>query len=85
MLFQIEFTDTFAGTPNYSWVQRKVFHAPENASDALLIRRGKAAIKLSGRHTKHQYQDCIELRFPGECVVAFITNISLELEKEYST
>ena len=71
--FQAELTDTFGGEANYSWVRRRTFTAPGNASDALLVRRAKAALDIQGRHTKADMGDTIELRFPGACVVCFIT------------
>ena len=71
--YEIEFTDTFGGEPNYSWVRRAKFHAPENAGRPLLIRRAKRALGLTGRHIASDYGDVIELRFPGACVVAFIS------------
>ena len=73
--YQIEFTDTFGGDPNYSWVQRESFEAPEGATCRTLVRRGKAALNMTGRHVTCDFGDSIELRFPGECTVAFISRI----------
>lgn len=72
--YEIELTDTFGGEANYSWVRRGRFHAPDNAGRALLVRRGKKALNLTRRHVAHDYGDTIELRFPGACVVAFISH-----------
>lgn len=73
MRFQVEFTDTFGGEANYSWVKRAQFEAPDNASNSLLIRRAKKALGLVGKHRASSYGDLIELRWARDCVVAFIT------------
>lgn len=72
MKYQITITDTFGGEANFSWVRRAIFEAPDTASDSLLIRRGKKALNLTGRHQAASIGDTIELRWPGECIVAFI-------------
>lgn len=62
--YNVEYTDTFAGDANYSWVRRAVVHMPElthygydgatNYSQAdkvyqrELMRRAKAAMGLTG-------------------------------------
>jgi len=55
MQFQAEYTDTFGGEANYSWVKRVEFEAPDNASDALLMRRAKKALGLEGVRGKREY------------------------------
>jgi len=73
MKFQIELTDTFGGGANYLWVRRAEFEAPEDASDRLLVRRGKRALGISDqRHKTEQWGETIALQFPGQCIVAFI-------------
>ena len=69
-----ELTDTFGGEANYCWVKRAAIDVPADASDSLVIRRVKAALGLSQtRHTKSGWGEGIELRFPGHCMVAFIS------------
>lgn len=74
MNYCAEYTDTFAGEANYSWVRRATFEAPDNASDALLVRRAKRALGIAGRHAKSGHADCIVLHPAGECTVIFITD-----------
>lgn len=69
--YNIEYTDTFAGESNYSWVKRATIQARD---DRAAIRAAKAAIGLTGlRCTKTNYGDLIELRPVGVCTVLFIT------------
>jgi hypothetical protein len=76
MKFQAEFTDTYGGEANYSWVRRAEFDAPDSASDLAIVRRAKAELGLSGvRCYRSDLGDSIELRPVGSCAVAFITPI----------
>lgn len=71
--YQVEHTDTFSGEANYSWVIRETFEAPNNASNALLIRRAKALIGESGnRHYVTDFGDEIWLDYPGRPIRTFI-------------
>lgn len=71
--FNCELTDTFAGEANYSWVKRESITLPDNASDRLIVRRGKAALGLNGvRCQTINHGDSFELRPYGLCQVAFI-------------
>jgi hypothetical protein len=47
MPWQAEYTDTFGGEANYSWVKRAYFDAPENATQSAIMRRAKAALGIS--------------------------------------
>ena len=63
--YSVEYTDTFGGTPNYSWVRRAIITVPEMThygydggtnyckADATfqreLMKRAKAAVGLTGR------------------------------------
>lgn len=80
MKFQIEWTDTFCGEANYSWVKRATFDAPEHATRATLIRRGKHALDLTSRHRASEYSDTIQLDFIGEHTRAFITPLPSHLQ-----
>ena len=72
MKYEIEMTDTFGGEANYSWVRRATFEAPDNASNALLVRRAKKALEITGNHKTSDFGDGLELRFPNCCMIAFI-------------
>lgn len=52
MRFKVEYTDTFGGEANYSWLRVAHFDAPEAASNSLLIRRAKKALNMSGWPTR---------------------------------
>lgn len=74
MKYQIEYTDTFGGDANYSWVRRGVIEAPDTAKAALLMRRAKKALGLSGARGKTvEYGEVIEFR-PYNCAtILFIS------------
>ena len=70
--YTAEFTDTFGGEANYSWVRRATIPATE--SRRALMRRAKAALGLSGvRGRSYDYGDMLEFRPSGSCTVLFIT------------
>lgn len=75
MKHQIEFTDTFCGEANYSWVKRAIFEAPDNATQRTIIRRAKRALGLTARHRSYDFGNCIQLDFIGEHTRAFITHL----------
>jgi hypothetical protein len=68
-----EYTDTFGGEANYSWVKRgEVFLLP-NASDLARVRAVKKALGLEGVPCKREeYGEQIVLRSVGSCTVVFI-------------
>lgn len=69
-----ELTDTFGGEANYSWVNRAFFSVPRGASRRTIIRRGKAAIGLTG--VRCQIDDngtWITINPYGMCQIAFLT------------
>jgi len=73
MTFEVELTDTFGGDANYAWVKRATFEAPTDASDALLMRRAKALVGITGcRGVKSCYGDSIEFRPYGLLQVMFL-------------
>lgn len=63
--YEVEYTDTFCGEPNYCWVRRATIHRPElthygydggtnyakanRAFNRELMRRAKAAVGLTGQ------------------------------------
>lgn len=74
--WEAEYTDTFSGEANYSWMTRKEFELPENASDLAVVRKAKALIGLNGVSCKRMDMgDTIALYPCGCCTVLFITPI----------
>jgi hypothetical protein len=73
MKFNVEYTDTFGGESNYSWVRRATIEAPDNAPRSLIMRRAKKALGLSGlRGRLNDFGDMIDFRPYGCCTVLFI-------------
>lgn len=86
MIFEYEYTDTFAGEANYCWVERGTVSVPElthygydgsqgytkadKAQTRELIKRVKRELGITERHVKEDYGDTIRLDFPG--TVCFI-------------
>ena len=72
MKINIEYTDTFGGDANYSWVRRYSIEVDGNVTDLALIRRIKKAAGLNGvRGIVSKYGDTWEFRPYGACVVLF--------------
>ena len=87
-IYAIEYTDTFGGEPNYSWVKRKTVAMPElthygydgthyakpaKIFDRELMRKAKAAVGLTGvRGVTYKHGDDIEFRPYGSATVLFI-------------
>tara|TARA_R100001244_G_scaffold109624_2_gene81126 strand:- start:54 stop:299 length:246 start_codon:yes stop_codon:yes gene_type:complete len=73
---QAEYTDTFGGDANYSWVTRKTFFAKGDISDLAIVRRAKALLGLSGVRCKREdLGETIALRPQGSCTIVFINSI----------
>lgn len=73
MKFRAEYTDTFSGEANYSWVRRFEFVAPAEISDTALMRRAKKALGLSGvRGRRESWGETLIFRPYGACTVLFI-------------
>ena len=74
MAYLAEWTDTYGGDANYSWVKRATIKAEGGTSDLALMRRAKAALGLSGlRGRTYQHGDMIEFRPYRMCCVLFVT------------
>lgn len=87
--YAVEYTDTFAGEANYSWVKRAIISMPEwthfkgfdgngriepKGYQPTLMRRAKAAMGLSGvRGRVASYGDMIEFRPYRSCTIMFIS------------
>lgn len=74
-MITFEYTDTFSGEANYSWVKRHTITGQDwSLSVAKVIRRAKSWAGLTGcRCAKSDMGDYIELRPSGSCTVLFIT------------
>jgi len=74
MTFTVEYTDTFGGEANYSWVTRIDFEAPSNISQLALMRRAKRALGISGVRGRTSHFDGVTAFHPyNMCTVMFIT------------
>ena len=75
MRFIAEYTDTYNGEANYSWLRRAEFDAPEGASQAMIVRRAKAGLGLTGWPMRTESLGDMYKLTPksGCCTVAFIT------------
>ena len=74
MAYLAEYTDTFGGEANYSWVKRATIEADAALSDLALMRRAKAALGLSGlRGRTFNHGDMIEFRPYRVACVLFVT------------
>ena len=74
MQFQAEYTDTFGGEANYSWVKRVELEAPDTASDALLMRRAKKALGLECVRGKREAHGESLVLYPyGSCTVMLVS------------
>jgi len=67
-----EYTDTFGGEANYSWVRRVTVTIPDSASDLTIVRMCKAALGLTGvKGVTENYGDSFRFTPNGSCTVAF--------------
>lgn len=74
MIFQVEYTDTFGGEANYSWVTRETFEAPAGASTRTLVHRAKAALGLVGYPCRTSHLgNMIKIVPARSCTVIFVT------------
>lgn len=72
MAMNLEYTDTFAGEANYSWV-RRAYIPSDGLSRLALIRRAKAWAGLSGvRCDVDDYGDSYAIRPRGMATVLFV-------------
>ena len=75
MKIRAEFTDTYGGEANYSWVRRVEFDLPDTTSDLAVVRRVKKALGLEGSRPMGRYHrgDHLELwYFDNSATVLFI-------------
>lgn len=71
---QYEYTDTYGGEANYSWVKRGSIPAgSKEFSDMAAVRRVKSKLGLSGVRCKREnWGEEIVLRHVGSCTIVFI-------------
>lgn len=73
MAWQIEYTDTFGGEANYSWVRRAKVKSVQGESQSAVMRRAKAVVGISGmRGRTSSFGDGYEFRPYGSCTVLFV-------------
>jgi hypothetical protein len=71
--FTVEYTDTFGGEANYSWVRRTTFSVNTNSNRAIL-RKAKALMGLSNvRGRTEDYGDMLKFTPYRSCTVLFVT------------
>lgn len=80
MAYQVEYTDTFGGDANYSWVRRARVEGPREAASArsrrrAIMRQAKAAVGLTGvrGRTDVYSSDDMAFRPYGMATVLFVT------------
>lgn len=71
--WDVEYTDTFGGEANYSWVRRASIDVPDGATDRLIMKRARDALGIypAGRWTN--YGDQFEFHPSNCCTVLFVT------------
>jgi hypothetical protein len=73
MAWRCEYTDTFGGEANYSWVRRTIIPHVEGEKQSRTMRRAKASLGITGlRGVTTDYGDGFEFRPWGYCTVAFV-------------
>lgn len=74
MKINFEYTDTFGGESNYSWVRRESVDMPEKLSDRAIVQRAKKFAGLTGiRCRTDNLGDGFALYPSGSCTVLFVT------------
>lgn len=48
MKIEVEYTDTFGGEPNFSWVERAIITVPSDMRDREIVKKIKASVGLTG-------------------------------------
>ena len=71
--WDIEYTDTFCGESNYSWVKRAVINLPDDADDAKIKRAAKKEIGISGMGGRWEsYGEAFTFHPYNSCTVLFV-------------
>ena len=70
----VEYTDTFSGEVNYSWVKRIECEYPENAKDPQIKQIAKKEMSLSGVRGKwSNFGDMLQFVPNNSCTILFVT------------
>ena len=78
--FLVEYTDTFGGEANYSWVERRIIYMPTKFSDNQLVREAKKSLGLTGvPFRRADVGGDIVLRENNACRILFI----IPVESDY--
>jgi hypothetical protein len=78
-MLRIEYTDTFGGEANYSWVKRAVVPGKPKIGQREAMRRAKAAVGLTGvRGRTYSSNDYIEFRPYKMCTVLFVEFVEFD-------
>jgi hypothetical protein len=76
MQIEFEYTDTYGGESNYSWVKREDFTLPDNLTDLAIVRRAKKWAGINGEPCRvENYGDDIAIYPRHSCTVLFINFI----------
>jgi hypothetical protein len=72
--YNVEYTDTFCGEANYSWVDRKIITVPENWPLHRIMREAKASVGITGLKGRSYWEGDMsaEFRPRGLCTVLFV-------------
>ncbi len=79
MKYQFEFTDTYGGEANYSWVKRTTVEVPDGTTDKVLSTLAREWAGLTGLPCKvEKYADTIAIRPRGMAQVLFVSWVEAE-------
>ena len=53
LIYHVEYTDTFGGEANYSWVRRASFEGPIDMPQRAVMRKARALVGLTGVRGKY--------------------------------
>jgi hypothetical protein len=81
MRYQVEYTDTYGGQANYSWVHREVIDVPDKYSERSLVLTAKKSVGLTGvRGSSGWIGETYEFRPHNSATVLFVYPIDPEDE-----
>jgi hypothetical protein len=74
--WEVEYTDTFGGEANYSWVKRAEFEMPDSATNNQITKKAKAAIGLTGvRCSTVELWDGFQITPINSCTTVFVRSV----------
>lgn len=72
-MWALEYTDTFGGDANYSWIRRETMPSKEGETQRSIMRRAKAEMGLTGlKGETYNYGDFLQFKPRGYCTVLFV-------------